>query len=255
MYRERLSSFGVSQQEESLSETFVSNEEYMERWEASRPTAVATDMTPEEIAKAQGTRASTDAPWETYDQEIDINDPVLLEAIAEYEQRVSDAEASSETKEEYARVRQASEEAAKEYQWVTPEEYANEGDRIGRVMHSAVFIHKLRDAGVKCWYRHHPQPKKVTLIVQQYNLAPEVGCWCQLGFAPELSVMRFDDHGVPTAEKYRGWRTSLLQLILKGTISQQKAEEVFGKPPLTSAFHRYNATLQRFRNAGSRLSK
>jgi hypothetical protein len=237
-----------------MSEQFISNDEYMERWEKSAPTAVATEMTPEEIAKVQGTRAQTANPWETYDTEIDINDPVLLEAIHEYEQRVSDAEASSQTKEELARTREASMAAAEEYQWVKPEEYRNAGERIGRIMHSDVFIKKLRDAGVKCWYRKHPQPRKITLIVQVNNETPSVGCWVQLGFMPELSVMKFDDHGVPLDEKYRGWRTCLLQLILHGIITQEIAEDVFGKPPVTPAFHRYNATLQRFRSSGSKLT-
>lgn len=228
------------------------NEEYMQRWEDAAPTPVAT-MTEEEIKRAQGTRNSDEAPWETYGRELGSDDPALLEAMAEYASRVSDAEASSETKDELARLKQGADEQAREYQWVTPEEYANEGDRIGRIMHASVFITKLREAGVKCWYRRHPQPGKVTLIIQRGDLAPEVGCWCMIGFAPELSIMRFDDHGVPTVEKFRGWRTPLLQLILKGAISEQKADEVFGKPGLTKAFHRYNATLRSFRNAGNRL--
>ena len=72
---------------------------------------------------------------------------------------------------------------------------------------------------------------------------------------PELSIMNFDDHGVPLAEKNRGWRTCLLQLILHSHISQKKADEVFGKPKNTPAFHRYNSTLQSFRNQGGRLDK
>lgn len=68
-------------------------------------------------------------------------------------------------------------------------------------------------------------------------------------------MMRFDEHGVPLAEKYRGWRTPLLQLILKGVISQKKAEEAFGKPPTTPAFHRYNALLQSYRNNGNRCDE
>ena len=237
-----------------MADNFVSNEEYMDRWEKSAPTAVQTEMTSEEIAKSQGTRTSETNPWESYDKDFDINDPALLEAIHEYESRVSDAEASSETKEELARVREASMTAAEEYQWVRPEEYKNAGDRIGRVMHSDVFINKLRQAGVKCWYRKHPQPRKVTLVVQTNNEAPRVGCWVQLGFMTELSVMKFDDHGVPLDEKYRGWRTCGLQLILHGVISEEKFHEVFGKAPVTPPFHRYNATLQRFRSSGSRLT-
>lgn len=229
------------------------NEEYFERWEQSAPTPVHVEMTDEEIRKTQGTRLSEKAPWETYDAEFGGDDPALLAAMAEYASRVSDAEASNQTKEELARLKEGNAEVAKEYQWLTPGEYANEGDRVGHIMHHVVFISRLRGAGVKCWYRQHPQPGKITLIVQRGDLPAEVGCWCQQGFAPELSIMRFDEHGVPTTEKYRGWRTPLLQLILKGVISQKKAEEVFGKPPMTPAFHRYNRTLQSFRNNDNRL--
>lgn len=219
------------------------NEEYMQRWEDAAPEAVTGDP--------QVARRST----KSYDEELTPDeDPDMLAAMAEYASRVSEAEASSQTKEELARLKEASAEQAKQYQWLTPEEYANEGDRIGHVMHSTVFLHKLKQAGVNCWYRNHPQPGKVTLIVQHQNEEPKVGCWCQLGFCPELSVMRFDDHGVPLAEKYRGWRTCLLQLILHGVISETKAIEVFGKPSTAPAFHRYNATLQQFRNQGSRLA-
>ena len=218
------------------------NEEYFQRWEESAPTAVA------------GEPAVAVRSTKTYDEELTPEqDPALLEAMAEYAMNVSDADGSSQTKDELARLKQSSEEAAREYQWLTPEEYRNEGDRIGRIMHNVIFINNLRKAGVKCWYRDHPQPGKITLVVQRKELPAEVGCWCQIGFAPELSIMRFDEHGVPTTEKYRGWRTPLLQLILKGIITEKKAEEFFGKAPVTPAFARYNATLQHFRNQGSRL--
>lgn len=228
------------------------NEEYFQRWEEAAPTPVAT-MTEEEIKKSQGTRLSEKAPWETYDNEFNLDDPAMLAAMAEYASRTSDAEASSQTKEELARLKEGAAEQAKEYQWLSPEEYLNEGDRIGRIMHNVVFINLLRKAGVKCWYRTHPQAGKITLVVQRGELPAEVGCWCQTGFAPELSIMRFDDHGIPLAEKYRGWRTCLLQLILKGVIKQKQAEEIFGVPPMTPAFHRYNATLQQFKNNGCQL--
>ena len=218
------------------------NEEYLQRWEESAPTPHAGDPVVAQRSKL------------TYDEALTPEqDPALLEAMAEYASRVSDAEGSSQTKDELARLKQGADEAASEYQWLSPAEYKNEGDRIGRIMHSVIFLNELRKAGVKCWYRDHPQAGKVTLIVQRQELPAEVGCWCQLGFAPELSIMRFDEHGVPLAEKYRGWRTPLLQLILKGIITEKKAIEVFGKVPVTPAFARYNATLQNFRNAGSRL--
>jgi aromatic ring hydroxylase len=98
------------------------NEEYFQRWEESAPTPVDT-MTAEEIKKAQGTRNNAEAPWKTYDGEFDNDDPALLAAMAEYASNVSDAEGSSQTKDELARLKQSSHEAAREYQWVTPEEY------------------------------------------------------------------------------------------------------------------------------------
>jgi hypothetical protein len=218
------------------------NEEYMQRWEESAPTPHAGDP----VVARRSTK--------TYDEELTPDqDEALTQAMAEYAMNVSDAEGSSQTKDELARLKQASDEAAREYQWLSPEEYRNEGDRIGRIMHNVIFLNELRKAGVKCWYRQHPQAGKITLIVQKNDLPAEVGCWCQAGYAPELSIMRFDEHGIPLSEKYRGWRTPLLQLILKGYISEKKAVEVFGKVPVTPAFARYNSTLQNFRNAGSRL--
>lgn len=211
----------------------------------------------QEIQKTQGTRLSEKAPWETYGKEMDFDPeitPTLQKEIDEYSKRVHD-DSSSQNKEELARWKEHNEEIAKEYQWVTPEEYKDEGARMGRPIHSSEFITDLQRAGVKCWYRSHPQKGKVTLVVQRENFEPEVGCWAQLGWMPELSIMSFDEHHVPVAEKYRGWRTCLLQLILKSVISERKADEIFGPPKVTEQFHRYNSTLRSFRNAGSRLEE
>jgi hypothetical protein len=233
----------------------TTNQDYFDRWENAAPKAVAGTLTEEEIKAHQGTRNREDAPWETYGKELEQDDPALLEAIAEYAGRVSDAKPSSEAVEALAERKEFNDQTAQEYQFVTPAEYEDAGARIGRVMHSSTFITNLHRAGVKCWYRTHPQPGKITLVVQRGDLPAEVGCWLQVGFMPELTVMRFDDHGVPTTEKYRGWRTGLLQLILKSVITEKKADEIFGKPATTEAFHRYNATLQQFRNQGGRLDE
>jgi hypothetical protein len=232
-----------------------SNEEYFERWENSAPVAVE-ELSPEQIARAKN-RKSDDNPWESFENEImgEFADPDLQAAIEEYASRVSDAAPTAQSDEELCRLQENNERAAKDYQWVTPEEYADAGDRVGHVMGVATFITKLHKAGVKCWYRRHPHPDKLTLIVLRDGHEPEVGCWVQFGYMPELSVMRFDDHGIPTTEKNRGWRTCLLQLILKSVISQRDAEKAFGKAPTTETFHRYNSTLQQFRNQGNRLGK
>jgi len=226
------------------------NQEYMERWEDAAPTPVISD-TPA-IAK----RTNGEDGLSSYMEQMDAEDPALLEAIAEYSSRVSDAAPTQQTLEALAERKEYNDKVAQDYQWVTPEEYADAGARVGRIMHSSAFIIYLQKARVKCWYRRHPQPGKMTLVVQpkQETLPPVVGCWVQGGFMPELSIMRFDEHGIPTTEKNRGWRTCLLQLILKSFISQKKADEIFGAPPITEAFHRYNSTLQVFRNQGGRLA-
>lgn len=233
--------------------SFVSNEDYLERWEAAAPTPVENTLTPEEIAQRQGTRLQKEETWKTYDKELADNfSPELEAAIAEYATRVEDT-SDDHTKEDLARRQEENADVAAEYQWVKPEEYKDKGARIGKVIHSSDFIVKLRQIGLKCWYRFHPQPKKITLVYQATSSSLEVGCWVQLGFMPELSIMDFDTHGVPLAEKYRGWRTAVLQLILKGAITEEQAGATFGKPKTTEAFHRYNSTLQSFRNNGGRL--
>lgn len=207
----------------------------------------------------QGTRLSETNPWDSYAAEMDTKmSKELASAVAEYAERSYEAgETSNQTQEELHYQKEVNNELSEQYQWIKPEEYDDIDQRIGRVMHSSTFINELRKAGIACWYTEHPQPQKVTLLVsrQQGTLPPEVACWVQSGFMPELSIMRFDEHGVPLDERRRGWRTCLLQMILKGIISEEKAKEIFGQPRQTDAFVRYNSTLQSFRNAGSSLGE
>ena len=234
----------------------ASNEEYFQRWEDSAPVAVE-ELSPEQIERAKN-RKSDDNPWESFENEImgEFNDPDLQAAIEEYASRVSDAAPTAQSDEELCRLTENNERAAKDYQWLEPSEYANEGDRVGRVLGIAMFVRMLQRGGVTCWLRRHPHPDKLTLmVIKKGKTEPEVGAWLQFGYMPELSVMRFDSHGIPTTEKWRGWRTVCLQMILKGMMSEKQCELIFGKTPTTQAFHRYNALLQQFRNQGGALAK
>lgn len=213
----------------------------------------------QEIQATQGTRLSDVAPWESYDQELagPKMSPELANQVAAYaQQRYKDAPLSSESQEVLAENKEINEALAKQYQWINPDDYADIEARVGRVMDHAEFITKLRQAGVHCYYVQHPHPDKATLLWTKAGCdKPEVACWVQLGQMPELSIMNFDEHGAPLAERRRGWRTPLLQLILKGIITEEKANQVFGKPRQDKAFDRYNSTLQAFRNAGSSLGE
>lgn len=204
----------------------------------------------EAVFTGQGTRLDEKAPWMSWDTEMD--DPSLTaelaEEIAEYaKNRYEEAQSSNEAKECLAEWKEGNDAEAEQYQWLTKNEYQDEAAREGRVMSHAEFINLLRRAGVQCHYRQHPHPDKATLYWFFGNVE-ERGPWVQLGNVPELSMMNFDEHGVPLAEKRRGWRTPLLQLILSGAITEERANSIFGKPKLTAAFSRYNSTLYEFRN-------
>jgi hypothetical protein len=218
-----------------------------------------TQPTAQEIQQTQGTRLSETAPWDSYDSELSgpKMSPELAAQVAAYsEQRYKDAPVSSQSQEILAENQEINEDIAKQYQWLKPGDYADIEARFGRVMSHAEFITLLRKAGVSCYYKQHPHADKLTLLWQPNGLDQlEVACWAQYGQMPELSLMNFDQYGAPLAERRRGWRTCLLQMILKGIITEEKANEIFGKPRPDKAFDKYNSMLQAFRNAGSRLSE
>lgn len=209
-----------------------------------------TTPTPQQIQAAQGTRLSERAPWETYGEELDVKmSDELAAQVAEYATTYHD-NSSNQNKEELARWKEENDAMMGEYRWCSEEEYADVQCRIGRIIHSSDLINILRNKlKIKCWYRAHPQEDKLTLVVMKGDgmLPPEVGCWVKNGWMPEYTVMGFDDHGGPLAERYRGWRTCLLQLIIKGFVSEEQAHKVFGNAERGCA-ERYNSILYGVRN-------
>ena len=206
--------------------------------------------TAQDVLKTQGTRLSDVSPWDSYDSELlgTPMTPQLAAQVADYATKHhQDAKVSAQAQEVLAENREINSGIASQYAWVTPEEYANQEERVGRVMHSSELITLLRKAGVSCWYRQHPHPDKATLLVSINGSPLQVGAWVQLGNMPELSMFNFDNYGAPLAEKRRGWRTVTLQLILKGALKEEKADQFFGKPKITQAYSRYNMILQGWR--------
>jgi hypothetical protein len=63
---------------------------------------------------------------------------------------------------------------------------------------------------------------------------------------PEYSVMRFNERGIATKEKYRGWRTVLLVLIVSEVITEAEAEKAFG-PAMGEAAAWYREQLKVWR--------
>ena len=64
---------------------------------------------------------------------------------------------------------------------------------------------------------------------------------------PEWSVMNFNEWDVPTSERYRGWRTALLQMILKDIITEEEVDRAFGPVVLNPASELYRQQLQSHR--------
>jgi hypothetical protein len=62
-------------------------------------------------------------------------------------------------------------------------------------------------------------------------------------YGPEWSIMRFNDHGVASREKFRGWRTALLVLITAGVLTEEEVDRAFG-PAVGEAGAWYRQQLQ-----------
>jgi len=108
-----------------------------------------------------------------------------------------------------------------------------------------ILNHRL---GLKSWCAAHPHKQKYSLWIQgrcdgtDKRRPSQPVTWVQRSAMPEYTVMRFDDHGVPLDEKYRGWRTVLLQMIKSGIIPEERAHRAFGHPN-GPASARYRADL------------
>jgi hypothetical protein len=90
--------------------------------------------------------------------------------------------------------------------------------------------------GVSAWVREpdgSETPKLVTSL--------------QWDCGPEWSLMYFDEYNVPVRERYRGWRTALLRLILSDVVTEEEAERAFGRVVENPASELYRETLQSYR--------
>lgn len=95
-----------------------------------------------------------------------------------------------------------------------------------------------------------------TWMADDYTGAMEVRTitTLQYPYGPEWSVMRFNDYNVPTREKYKGWRTALLTMIVAGVLSEAEAHKCFGEPRgMASLF--YREQLYNHRNHKTALNK
>jgi hypothetical protein len=64
--------------------------------------------------------------------------------------------------------------------------------------------------------------------------------------------LHFDEFDVPIAEKYRGWRTALLHLLIADVLTEDEVNLAFGPVPLhcVSLYYRQQLYTHRQRRAG-----
>ena len=74
----------------------------------------------------------------------------------------------------------------------------------------------------------------------------------QYPYGPEWSLLRFDCFDVPQEERFRGWRTALLALILADVITEEEVNRAFGPVALgpVSLLYRERLYYHRQRKAG-----
>ena len=126
----------------------------------------------------------------------------------------------------------------------------NEVARRVNPMSTRDFIQKLRNFGVKCYsidLGFPPQTVGLWAFKPGSDQVISIA-YCQIPAMVEWSVLRLDKRGLPNGEAFRGWRTVLSQLILKGIISEQKAHEIFGRPVDGPVSRRYRQSMYWFRN-------
>jgi hypothetical protein len=175
--------------------------------------------------------------------EADQRSLAEIEAFARSDRYVHPTQ---ETTERFQQMREMNTDAVREYRWEKQDELARESERIGRIVTENNFLSQLqRVATAK--YNDWATRGMRGLSVWKDDRWQYV-CAVQCGYMPEYSVMTFDEHGLPLAEKYRGWRTVLLRLVTQGFVSEERVHQVFGAPPSNAASRRYREHLWRYRN-------
>jgi hypothetical protein len=91
--------------------------------------------------------------------------------------------------------------------------------------------------GVSAWVWDDQLEKKVVKCLTSL----------QWDCGPEWSLMYFDALDVPVRERYRGWRTALLALIVNDVLTEDEVDRAFGPVIQNEASELYRETLQSYR--------
>lgn len=152
--------------------------------------------------------------------------------------------------ESYLADKEVSEKMTRRYKMEDQELLLNEEARKVNPIRTRDFIDKLRKAGVKCYTIDNGfPPSTVGLWAFKPNTDYVVPvCYLQVPAMYEWSVLRLDKRGMASGEAFRGWRTVESQLIEKGIVSEDKANQIFGKPVDGDVSRKFRRNMFWFRN-------
>ena len=149
------------------------------------------------------------------------------------------AENSSNERKEKALERfEENVEASRWQRWEHRPQWAeNEQARKVNPMHFAAFISRLADVGVHLEANNFSRVGRIGINGYSHGIFRTITT-LQFPYSYEFSVMRWNEYGVPTNEKFRGWRTALLDLIRAGAVTKDQAYRAFGHPtgPVASSY-------------------
>ena len=156
-----------------------------------------------------------------------LENPALAQELDDIEKRSQDAKPSAEVQELTAEQREANLESARRYKFDRQQEVTSYVP--GRMLTSRQFLRMLRQINPAFEYNDYVAVglRGLNLVINgELTYLTSV----QDGMMLEWSQLREDDHGVGTNEKYRGWRTVLMNLIQADIVTEEQVHLVFGKP-------------------------
>ena len=154
-------------------------------------------------------------------------------------------------RESFAAEKEISDEMGEAYHVEDQADLVNEPARKINPMSTDAFVAKLRSNGIKCFTVYNGLKGTVGLwcIPPKQIARARYVCYLQIPAMYEWSVLRLDRHNIPNGEKFRGWRTAVMELMKKEILTEYQAHKIFGHPSGNKTFRRYQRSLWELRNA------
>lgn len=159
-------------------------------------------------------------------------------------------------KESFAAEKERSDKMGTEYRWHDQEALTDKAARQVNGIVTRDFIErKLRANGIKCavfdsgWVGPGGRPT-VGLWCVPPNKTNKLRfiCFMDVPMMWEWSVLKLDQHNIPSGEESRGWRTVAVQLVEKEIITEAQCHRIFGAPSSNQISARYYRSLWEKRN-------